>query len=219
MYLTLHPRAKNLAGRRFGKLVAIGATRHTKDISGRSLLVWECTCDCGKTVETRSCNLLSGDTKSCGCLERETLIKRNKTHGKSKTSTYRKWAAMIQRCYQPTSSSYAYYGGRGISVCERWRSSFEAFLEDMGECPSPKHSPDRIETNGHYEPGNVRWATHGEQMTNTRRNRYLTAFGETMHMQEWCRRFGLKQGTLWDRLDRGWPIERALSEPLRRRQG
>jgi hypothetical protein len=217
MHLKLHPNAKNLAGKRFGRLTAIGATRRERDISGRSLLVWECRCDCGQTTETRSCNLLSGDTESCGCLERDTLIKRNKTHGQSKTLTYRKWGAMIQRCYQPTASSYVYYGGRGIQVCDRWRNSFEAFLEDMGECPSSKHSPDRIETNGHYEPGNVRWATQREQMANMRRNRRLTAFGETLCMNEWCRRFGLKQGTLWDRLDRGWPLERALSEPLHKR--
>lgn len=213
MYLTLHKNAKDLSKRKFGRLQPLGATRHEFDKSGRKLIVWLCQCDCGKTIETRSCNLLSGDTTSCGCFKNEVIRQRNQTHGKSNTPMYKIWRLMIQRCEQPSASPYAYYGGRGIKVCDRWRNSFEAFLADMGERPSRRHSIDRIDPNGNYEPSNCRWATHFEQMKNTRRTRLLTANGETLHMQEWCRRTGINQRTLWDRLASGWSEQEALTTP------
>jgi hypothetical protein len=120
---------------------------------------------------------------------------------------------MIGRCENTTTDAYPWYGGRGIKVCDRWRT-FENFLADLGERPSKDHTLERGDVNGNYEPGNVRWATRLEQGANKRNNRNLTAFGETLHMQEWCRRFGILQGTLWDRLDRGWDVERALSTPV-----
>jgi len=121
---------------------------------------------------------------------------------------------MLLRCNDPNVDAYPWYGGRGIRVCERWQN-FENFLADVGLRPSKAHTIERNDVNGHYEPGNVRWATRREQGANKRNNRHITAFGETLHMQEWCRRFDIKQGTLWDRLDRGWPVERALSEPVK----
>lgn len=128
-----------------------------------------CICDCGteRTIERGKW----GKTKSCGCLQRETVATRNRqsrTHGMSKTKTYRVWVAMIQRCTDPNATGYANWGGRGITVCERWRHSFEAFLADMGERPEGC-SIDRIDNGGNYEPGNVRWATALEQTQNRRR--------------------------------------------------
>lgn len=129
-----------------------------------------CACDCGTehTIEWGKW----GKTKSCGCLQRDTVAAKNRqsrTHGMSKTKTYRVWVAMIQRCTDPNATGYANWGGRGIAVCERWRNSFEAFLADMGERPEGC-SIDRIDNDGNYEPGNVRWATALEQTQNRRRN-------------------------------------------------
>lgn len=222
-FISIANNARDLTGQRIGRLVCIGPTSRVRDKSGRSLIVWRCQCDCGKITETRSCNLLSGDTRSCGCLHDETVAHRNTKHGHAKRSgespEFSTWSQMIARCEQPCMRNFAWYGGRGISVCERWKSSFSNFLEDMGHKPSPDHSLDRIDSNGNYEPNNCRWATKMEQMSNTRRNRFLTAFGETLHMQEWCRRTGIKQRLLWDRLDTGWDVEAALTTPTGARKG
>jgi hypothetical protein len=121
---------------------------------------------------------------------------------------------MIQRCTNPSNSKYAYYGGRGISICSRWVESFAAFLADMGECPGSGYSIDRIDVNGNYEPGNCRWATKKEQSRNTRQIHALSFFGERKSLSEWAERFGLKPTTLKGRLVDGWPIETALQTPV-----
>jgi hypothetical protein len=127
------------------------------------------------------------------------------------------WQAMIDRCHDPKSTYFAHYGGRGIRVCNRWRESFALFQADMGPRPSPIHSLDRIDNDGNYEPGNVRWATPREQGRNKRNNRMLTAFGRTQCLTDWAAERGLRIITLKDRLDKlGWDVERALTAPLKR---
>lgn len=216
-FLKLHPNAKNLTGQKFGRLTALGPTRKERDVSGRSLLVWQCRCSCGTIIETRSCNLLSGDTSSCGCYQKEGTIARSTKHGHASrgelSSEFIAHKNMISRCQNPKASNYPWYGGRGIRVCERWQS-FQAFYEDMGPRPSSDHSIERDDPNGDYEPSNCRWATRAEQGANKRNNRLLTARGETHHMQEWCRIRGINQRTLWDRLNSGWPVEKALFTPV-----
>lgn len=128
---------------------------------------------------------------------------------------YAIWARMIRRCENPREAHYACYGGRGIRVCERWRKNVAAFLEDMGPRPSPAHSLDRIDVNGHYEPGNCRWATMREQQRNRRSNRMLTFRGETRCIVEWAELAGISATMLSSRLNRGWDPERALVEPRR----
>lgn len=125
---------------------------------------------------------------------------------------------MIIRCYNSKSQSYPWYGARGIIVCKRWHDSFENFLADVGLKPSPKHTLERRDVNGNYEPGNVEWATFAEQGANKRNNRLLTSGGVTLHMQEWCRRLNMNQRTLWDRLDTGWTEEEALTTPVGQRR-
>lgn len=133
--------------------------------------------------------------------------------GKKKTPTLQTWASMRARCTNPKKSDYQYYGGRGITVCDRWQS-FENFLADMGEKP-PGTSLDRIDNSGNYEPSNCRWATRAEQMRNTRQTRMLTLNGKTQCVVDWERELGFKPVTITMRLRRGWSVEKALTMPLR----
>lgn len=147
---------RDLSSQRFGRLVAKSETGERT--RGGSFL-WRCVCDCGAAVTVARNNLISGNTKSCGCLVldvRRAVGSRPKTHGKSGTPTHRTWVAMRLRCRSPTVRSYENYGGRGIKVCDRWQK-FENFLADMGERPGPDYSIDRIDPDGNYEPDNCRW--------------------------------------------------------------
>jgi len=156
-----------LTGQRFGRLIAIEATRKRK----RRNIIWKCECDCGNIVEVMARNLKAGLSRSCGCLQKEIVGKLNRTHGHSTkiTKTYRTWKNMLQRCGNPKNKSYNNYGGRGIKVCDRWLHSFENFLDDMGEAPE-RLTIERENNNGNYEPGNCVWTTRKEQNYNTRRN-------------------------------------------------
>lgn len=125
---------------------------------------------------------------------------------------YTAWRHMIERCTNPRCKVYGHYGGRGISVCERWLESFRAFLDDMGPRPSQDHEIDRVNNNGDYEPSNCRWATRGQQVRNTRRTRLVTFRGETKPLVDWCEELGLKYNTVAERLRKGnWTIEQALT--------
>lgn len=131
--------------------------------------IYECKCDCGKLASVIGSYLISGDTKSCGCLRVDLARNLNKLHGHSDSPEWRSWYTAIHRCHDTTDSNYHHYGGRSIVVCARWRDSFETFVSDMGLKPDKSYSLDRINNNGNYEPINCRWATAKEQMNNTRR--------------------------------------------------
>jgi len=122
--------------------------------------VWTCECTCGTLKEVRAVNLKNGTTISCGCVDKENKLK----HGKTHTRVYKVWLNMRQRCLNPNNKNYDRYGGRGITICDRWQI-FENFLKDMGN-PLPKHSLDRIDNNGNYEPSNCRWTTADVQSYN-----------------------------------------------------
>jgi len=123
---------------------------------------------------------------------------------------------MKSRCYTKSNIGYPYYGGRGITVCDRWLHSFENFLSDMGERPGPEYSLDRINPNGNYRPDNCRWATRETQDNNRRANRFLTWNGKTQTIAQWAKETGISKGTILNRLNWGWPIEDALSWPSER---
>ena len=176
----------DLTGQRFGKLVVIGQDGFQK--SGHT--AWRCRCDCGKEVTKRGSMLKS--TQSCGCLRVELGRKSLTKHGFYKLPEFHTWKRMKLRCLDVDSDDYTDYGARGIKVCERWLESFENFYADMGERPSPKHSIDRIDTNGNYEPNNCRWATPEEQANNRRSSVYLTHNGETLSAAQWARKLGMK---------------------------
>lgn len=186
--------------------------------------VWFCRCTCGNTTQVTSGSLKNGNTRSCGCLGRETASARwqkrwmtiglnGKTkHGWHGTSEYRAWTSMINRCVNPRNKSFPAYGGRGITVCERWLHSFLNFLADMGPCPAG-FSLDRIDNDGAYEPGNCRWTTRLVQSNNRRNNRHITFNGKTLTVAQWEREQRYPRTTIKNRLHHGWSIERAITTP------
>lgn len=202
----------DLSGLQVGRLTVIGpAGRHHKT----GAIHWHCRCECGNEIVVDGQNLRKAMAKSCGCLQRDVRRQMNRDaaiHRMSNTPTWHSWYAMRSRCHSPSDQAYGRYGGRGIIVCERWRSSFEKFLEDMGERPSLAHTIDRYpDNNGNYELGNCRWATRREQNRNRRSNRLLTLNGETMCIADWADRLGLTQNSIYCRLRSGWSVEQALA--------
>jgi hypothetical protein len=149
----------------------------------------------------------------CAMDVRKSKMPSNRSHGLSNTPTYRIWKAMRERCSSPRNIGFASYGGRGIRVCERWNTSFEAFLEDMGERPNANHSIDRIDTNGHYEPSNCRWSSNVEQARNKRNNVILRAHEVAKTMAEWTEDAPVTAGAISYRLRNGWSAEDAVTLP------
>ena len=177
--------------------------------------MWLCLCICGNNTTIRGSSLTTGNTLSCGCLREENIKNGiNRKHGMCHTSEYRCWAHIISRCTNPLVQYFFLYGGRGITVCNRWHT-FENFFHDMGYKPSPAHSIDRIDNNGNYEPGNCRWATSTEQSNNKRNNKRITNNGLTLTSAEWARKLGGSASLINSRIKLGWSEEKAVTMPLR----
>ena len=155
-----------MKAKRFGRVIAVEFSRIQKGNH-----YWKCICDCGTTKDMRIGHLVSGAVRSCGCLKREVWIKERTSHGLRKTKEYQIWSSMMTRCSNKKTKCYKNYGGRGIKVCKRWLK-FENFYNDMGCRPSNKHSIDRVNNDGNYEPSNCRWATI-KQQANNRRNKKI----------------------------------------------
>ena len=165
-------------------------------------------CECGLRKVMMTGNVKHGRSFSCGCRELEQKTTHGQAKKNSRSSEYMIWTQIKGRCRNIANKDYASYGGRGISICERWMI-FANFLEDVGPRPDST-SIDRINNSGNYEPGNVRWATATEQNRNTRRNRMLTANGMTKCLAEWEEEMKVKQGTLRARLSRGMSATEAV---------
>lgn len=176
-------------------------------------------CECGNEFEACSDNVRSGNTTSCGCFHKKQLSDMARRHGMSKTIVYRKWLGMKSRIFNKKNSHYDRYGGRGISICERWMV-FENFAADMGPMPSKKHEIDRKNNDGNYEPSNCRWATRKEQTRNYSRNRLMTIDGVTRVLAEWSEISGIPSCNIISRIDtHGWPEKMAVFEPVRKGGG
>lgn len=208
------PRFIDLTGHRVGRLTVLSRGINANNGKPR----WICRCDCGNETLAHAYSLRAAHTQSCGCLQRERTGAAAKissrTHGKSKTPSWRSWSAMRSRCYNPNATGYERYGGRGVTVCERWHI-FENFLADMGERPSPNHSIDRIDVNGNYEPSNCRWATRIEQQNNKRNNLVVVIRGTKTTFANALRNAHSPVGpsSVARRIARGWSAEDAIAKP------
>lgn len=198
---------RSLIGKVFGRLTVLRQERST----GRSRCA--CLCTCGKTHDVRVDHLLSGRTSSCGCWHDEAAKLNGTTHGGRRTVEYRAWNLMVDRCTRAANKSFGDYGGRGVTICDRWRHDFAAFLADMGPRPSPSHSVERNDVNGNYEPSNCRWATRTEQARNKRNSRFIEVNGRRVTLAEWGEITGLGMKTLHARLAAGWPDAEAVLTP------
>lgn len=203
-------------GKRFGRLVLLKEEPAGLFPSGGANRRYLCRCDCGEEKVINLHNMQSRNTTSCGCYHRERQQSVSRTHGESQTRLHGIWGAMIQRCTNPNVRNYASYGGRGITVCDRWRK-FENFREDMGERPDPSMSLDRIDNDKGYCPENCRWATASEQLANTRRSVFVTYRGKTKTMGEWSRETGMPYARLRARVKAGWDTEDIFNRGCHRR--
>lgn len=182
----------DLSGQKFGHLTVTGRAFNKPNMQAK----WTCQCVCGKETAVAGQKLRSGDAKSCGCSKPGHV-----THGKSRTKTHNSWIGMKQRCYYEKHAEFERYGGRGITVCERWQI-FENFYSDMGERPA-RTSLDRINSNGNYEPENCRWAPDAQQARNRRSTILVERDGRIQCVMDWCVELGLNVDRIYGRIRRG----------------
>lgn len=197
----------DLTGKKFGRWTVI---KRVKNSEQSRIPRWLCRCECGNESIVYGSTLKSGESQSCGCLQRELLSKRRISHGMTKTRQYGIWVNMRDRCQNSTHQSYQDYGGRGIKVCKKWET-FEGFWEDMGSTYKDDLSIDRIDNNGDYEKENCRWATNIEQNNNRRICKNFTYREVTDTIPNLCRIFNKNYENVRKRINRhGWDINRAM---------
>lgn len=202
--------AIDLQGKKFGKLTVLGRVENDRNHRAQ----WLCQCECGKARVMNSRDLRRIHNPSCGC----DIHRRETPYPYKHSRLYDVWSRMKSRCYNPDSSDYPNYGGRGISMCDEWRDSFQTFetwsVAEGYDADAPKGqcTIDRIDNNGNYCPDNCRWVDNKTQSLNRRTNRLITYKGETKTLEEFSQEYGLKRATIARRLDAGWEVERALTE-------
>ena len=204
----------DITGERYGRLTVV-----KEDGKKGKNLLWLCKCDCGRYIHAIAYNLKNGHTKSCGCFAKEIKSEVHSTHRGSSSRLFRVWQHMISRCSNKNVIGFKNYGGRGISVCEEWKKSYESFRDwSILHGYSEKLSIDRIDVNGNYEPSNCRWVNAKVQANNKRNNRLLTYMGKTQTLSQWSEEVNIPSITIKARIDKyGWSIEDALSKQLRRK--
>lgn len=200
------------AGLQIGKWTLVRPAEPDKH--GRQM--WTCQCDCGRCVVVSAYSLRSGRSSRCtNC----NPVKHGACRRGQTSRLFGVWQSMLQRCNNPRDAQYANYGGRGVKVCTRWLE-YANFAQDMGQRPSDKHSIDRIDNGGNYEPANCRWALPAVQLRNKRNNIFLTHDGRTQVLSDWAKEYGLNAGTVYTRLMRLGKTGAALfAAPMRRGRG
>lgn len=206
---------KDLTGKVYGRLAVVSFA----GIVSGGMSSWLCRCECGTEKTVRISLLQSGRTKSCGCLQKQSRFTHTCTHGATAVHSevrmeYGNWSTMKSRCYNPNSDRFHTHGARGIIVCERWKNSFQYFLDDMGKKP-PHMTLERVNNDGNYEPSNCVWATSKQQANNKRTNHKLELNGAVMNVCQWAEKLGIKARTIHSRIMRKWTTERILSTPAR----
>lgn len=207
---------KDLSGQKFGRWTVIA---FHAPAANKQAMFW-CQCECGMEKAVNSSSLRQGDSLSCGCYKKDKAPTVRLTHGATRggrnTTEYSIWRDMLSRCFNKNRRAFKHYGGRGITVCERWMK-FENFFSDMGVRPSIEYSLERVDNDGIYEPGNVKWGTRFEQVNNRRNNVYVTHQGRTKALGIWAAELGIAQRILCKRIQsRGWAVERAFTQQPRR---
>lgn len=197
---------KDETGNIYGKLTVLEYIKTDKPGA-----YWKCQCECGNVTVIRGGAMRDKKVGQRSCRKCSNI-----RHGLSRTREHSVWRRINQRCHNPNSKDYRYYGGKGIHMCERWRT-FENFLADMGPKPFPKATVERIDGNIGYGPDNCRWASQAEQTLNKSNSVMLTHNGRTQNFMLWCRELGIHPATLENRLHRsGWSVEKALSTPVKK---
>ena len=206
----------DMTGKTFGRLKVVRLAYMRKEA------IWECSCSCGRTAVVSGYLLRAGKTNSCGCLRAEIRPSLTRTHGASSLTsspelrrTWMCWKGILSRCNNPNTRIYQHYGGRGITICDRW-NNFQVFLSDMGLKPHG-YTIGRIDNNAGYHKENCRWETMSEQANNRRSSRLLTIQGRTQSLMSWCAEYGIDRNTVTKRLKLGWPADLAITTPTRTR--
>lgn len=217
-----HEKAEDLTGKKFGRLTVVSRAENYLYKCGCTKIKWNCRCECGNTLSVFTANLKSGITQSCGCLQRELLGNRMRTHGMTNSSLYVVWCDMKDRCYNTNNKEYKNYGGRGITICNEWKENFESFYEwSMKNGYKEEKSKsgrniltiDRINNDGNYCPENCRWIKQKEQMKNTSKNNYIEYNGERKTLTDWAREYGIHRRTLSSRITTlGYTFEEAINK-------
>lgn len=197
----------SIIGKVFGKLTVTADAPDGKNTYGHPMRRVFCRCECGKVINVTKGALTKGNTKTCGCSHK----KGNPKHGGRYSGAYNSWCAMKSRCFNPRNDDFHHYGGRGITVCDSWKNSFENFYRYMGDKPVGK-SLGRIDNSKNYEPGNCEWQTQPVQMRSTRRNNFVTVDGVTLCFTDMCKLHNFHRSTVRRRLKRGLTIQQAFSK-------
>lgn len=204
----------DLSGKRFGRLTVLHRGEDAIRKNGRHSSTFVCQCDCGNVVQVRAACLKSGNTQSCGCLQKEAVGNLRKSHGLSNSRLYRIWSQMKQRCEDENNRAYKYYGGKGVTVCDEW-NDFSVFAQWALESGyDDTLTIDRVENSVGYEPKNCRWVTMLAQNNNKTDNHLLTYNGKTQNITQWANEVGICRATISRRIHLGWSVEEALTLPV-----
>lgn len=205
----------DLTGRSVGYWHIQGPAPPRYDRRGSAIKMWHCVCRCGTEKDVRDSEIRRNGSLSCGCYNREV----SSTHHSSKTHLYEIWHGMRQRCNNPESKDAANYYNRNIRVCDEWNNNFESFQQwALANGYSDDLTIDRIDVNGNYSPDNCRWATPSQQARNTRFNHFLEFNGKRQTIADWADELGMDYYTLAKRVEKQWPVERALTQPVDHRK-